>query len=301
MRRLTLTLLATTATIGLAASVASAADLPRKAPAPVLPPPPPPYNWTGFFIGGNLGAGWARNQFTDLGCSTAPNEGIKTDLCTEIFSGGRDGTAGILGSHNALGIVGGVQVGYNWQFPNSPWVIGIEGTYRGADLKGDHQNSVTVRGNADSLFQGQERIFSKTNGIATIVGKLGLASGPQDRTLWYVVGGGAWRRTKLASVGNWVEFDCCHTIRLSDRANATFAGTNNRWGWTVGTGVEFGLWDNWTTRIQYDYLDFGNKSVNFNGVVCNPTSCQGVARQVNLKQQIHLVTIGLSYRWNWWR
>src|SRR5262249_62324063 len=97
MRRLTLTLLATTATIGLAASVASAADLPRKAPAPVLPPPPPPYNWTGFFIGGNLGAGWARNQFTDLGCSTAPDEGIKTDLCTEIFSGGGGRAARLFG------------------------------------------------------------------------------------------------------------------------------------------------------------------------------------------------------------
>src|SRR5262249_2253910 len=186
MRRLTLTLLATTAAIGLAASVASAADLPRKAPAPVLPPPPPPYNWTGFYIGGDLGAGWSRNQFTHGACAVGDNDNFADDICTAILGQGASGAN--LGSHNGLGVVGGVQVGWNWQFPNSPWVIGIEGTYRGADIKGDHQNSVTVRGNADSLFQGQERIFSKTNGIATIVGKLGLASGPQDRTLWYVVG-----------------------------------------------------------------------------------------------------------------
>ena len=54
MRRSSLTLLAA-ATIGLAASQALAADLPRKAPAYVPPPAPPPITWTGCYIGGNVG------------------------------------------------------------------------------------------------------------------------------------------------------------------------------------------------------------------------------------------------------
>ena len=54
--------LSVAAAASLAASVlsASAADI---APAPrYVPPPPPPifvYNWTGFYVGGNLGGAWA--------------------------------------------------------------------------------------------------------------------------------------------------------------------------------------------------------------------------------------------------
>jgi outer membrane immunogenic protein len=42
------------ATIGLAASQALAADLPRKAPPPAVPMAPP-ITWTGCYIGANVG------------------------------------------------------------------------------------------------------------------------------------------------------------------------------------------------------------------------------------------------------
>jgi outer membrane immunogenic protein len=41
-----------------ASSGAFAADLPVKAPP--APFPLPVYNWTGFYIGGNLGGAWER-------------------------------------------------------------------------------------------------------------------------------------------------------------------------------------------------------------------------------------------------
>ena len=59
MRKSALTLLA--AVIGLAAGQASAADLPRRAPAPAyVPPAPPPMTWTGCYIGGNIGGIFGR-------------------------------------------------------------------------------------------------------------------------------------------------------------------------------------------------------------------------------------------------
>jgi outer membrane immunogenic protein len=299
MRRLALTLLATTAAIGLAASAATAADLPRKAPAYVPPPPPPAWNWTGLYLGGNLGVGISRNQFAHTGCS--PDSGHFDDICSDALNGDGNqfGIPNYLGSHNGLGVVGGVQLGYNYQFANSPIVVGIEGTYDWADIKGDHQNSVTGADN-NSLIQGQERIFSKTKGIGTIVGKLGLASGPQDRTLWYVKGGGAWARTDFATIGNWVETfpDSPDTARPYAGA---WSGKNNRWGWTVGTGVEWALWDNWSARIEYDYLDFGNHNISLAGSACTTPTCVGSTRTMNVKQQVHLVTVGLNYRFNWWR
>ena len=64
MRKHSLTLLAL-ATIGLAASQASAADLPRKAPA-YVPPAPPPITWTGCYIGANVGGIFAHIGVTDV-------------------------------------------------------------------------------------------------------------------------------------------------------------------------------------------------------------------------------------------
>src|SRR5215510_15654432 len=101
MRKLSLTLLATTAVIGLAASVAAAADLPRKAPPAVLPPPPPPYNWTGLYLGGFFGGGWVRNDVTA--------SLVVDDIHT--FSTGTDSIS------SGLGPLGGVTLGYNWQWP----------------------------------------------------------------------------------------------------------------------------------------------------------------------------------------
>src|SRR6478736_6765706 len=58
MHRFAIALLATAAIVGISVS-ASAADLPRKAPA-YIPPAPLPYNWTGFYVGLNAGGSWGR-------------------------------------------------------------------------------------------------------------------------------------------------------------------------------------------------------------------------------------------------
>ena len=269
-------------------SHAMAASYPVKA-VPAVAPPPPLWNWTGFYLGGNLGVGISRNQFAQGTCDGRDSDLF--ELCGEAYNPSNFGASTYLGSHNGLGIVGGVQLGYNWQFANSPIVVGIEGTYRWADIKGDHQNGFNEASN-DVI--GFERFATKTKGIATIVGRLGIASGSQDRTLWYVTGGGAWRNTKIASVATLQE--------SGDFFTGAYSGSVKNWGWTVGTGVEWGLSDNWSTRIQYDYLNFGNKSVDFPGTECDETPiCQNITRTIDLNQQIHMVTVGLNYRFNWWR
>src|SRR6201982_3894500 len=83
--------------IGLAASQASAADLPRKAPA-YVPPAPPPYVWTGCYIGGNVGAAFARVDVTN------------------VFTGGSASRS------SETSFAGGGQIGCDYQFYNS-WVV----------------------------------------------------------------------------------------------------------------------------------------------------------------------------------
>ena len=75
------------------------------APAPIIMPV---YNWTGFYIGANLGGAWANGTLTD-------------NLTGASFSG----------THS--GVLGGGTLGYNWQVsPN--FVVGFEGTFDGTSI-----------------------------------------------------------------------------------------------------------------------------------------------------------------------
>src|SRR5690349_17304518 len=100
------------------AAPAIAADLSAR---PVYAPPPAPapmFSWTGFYLGGNLGAKWGRFEETLSG----PNNSL-------TFSRGDSNTE----------FVGGGQIGYLWQ--TGQFVFGIEGDIDATRL-GD---SVTVR------------------------------------------------------------------------------------------------------------------------------------------------------------
>jgi outer membrane immunogenic protein len=87
---------------------AFAADMaPRYAKAPA-PLPVMAYNWTGCYIGGNVGGGWERTQQTQIakvgGAAIIPNNDF----------GGSTGST----------VIGGGQIGCDYQFANS-WVVGI--------------------------------------------------------------------------------------------------------------------------------------------------------------------------------
>src|SRR5438105_2283426 len=109
MKRLMLT------TVGLGALIlatpALSADLaypmPYKAPGPV---PIPYYSWTGCYLGGHVGGGWGRKDFS------VPGVSVDTD-----------------------GFLGGGQIGCNYQFAGQ-WVVGIEADASWADISGNAAN-----------------------------------------------------------------------------------------------------------------------------------------------------------------
>src|SRR5690242_19913472 len=79
-------------------SQATAADLPVKAPPMVAATV---YNWTGFYIGAHIGAGWGTSDTTFV------------DNTSAAFPAG---TA--LNSLKTRGVLGGGQIGYNFQSQN---------------------------------------------------------------------------------------------------------------------------------------------------------------------------------------
>lgn len=146
---------------------ASAADLGArytKAPAYVEPL----FNWTGFYVGGHIGGAWTNEQFTNNGTGAAfgdlsPGDGFR---------------------QRNSGIMGGAQIGYNWQANN--YVFGIEGTISGLDNKGTVVN--TVFGAGDDVFSW------RANVLATVVGRAGFAV---QNNLFYFKGGYAGVNNRL--------------------------------------------------------------------------------------------------------
>lgn len=309
MRRITLSLLAATAIGVVASQGASAADLmPRKAPLPVVVPPPV-YNWTGFYIGGHVGAGFAREAWS--------NNNFNGFTCAEgdCFNGASGGA----GSHNAIGVLGGPTIGYNWQAPGSHWVWGIEGEWSFADLQGDHSNSVTSSfldfGDLDETpFPGSatlnDRFSTQVEDIATIAGRVGWTS--DAGTMFYIKGGGAWARSKYAASSTFSANFCSDlSDGICEATNGTgfWSGTSSKWGWLAGAGIEFALFDNWSAKVEYDYLGFGSRTVQLNGSsssttlvddCCFVSSGSGSTRGFNINQNIQEIKVGLNYRFNWW-
>jgi hypothetical protein len=155
MRKSSLTLLVA-ATIGLAASQASAADLPRKAPA-YVPPAPPPITWTGCYIGANIG-------------------GIFTDRKAD-FGFGEVST-------DNSGFAGGGQIGCDYQFSGG-WVIGFRNMFDGTSLNRDVAFVDPGTGNTGTLSF-KNNWFDASSGLRTVqmsplmVLTLALSPGPEQ-------------------------------------------------------------------------------------------------------------------------
>jgi outer membrane immunogenic protein len=82
----------------------------------------------------------------------------------------------------------------------------------------------------------------------------------------------------------------------------TGADSENRVGWTVGAGVEWAFWNNWSVKAEYDYLDFGNKTVAINGTVLPGIVNFPASFGMENAQQIYQFKAGLNWRFlpNFW-
>jgi outer membrane immunogenic protein len=204
------------ATAFAATSSAWAADLPP--PVPFKAPPPAPwYDWTGFYIGGNGGYSWGR---------------ASTNITTP-------GGAAFSGSQNVNGGLGGIQIGYNWQF-NYNWVAGLEADIQGTGERGSAglPTVVTAPGPAAVALPTTTTTgtFSqKLPWFGTFRGRLGVE--PADRVLVYATGGLAYGEVDSnSSITASAAFPPAAPFAT---ATANGAARNTQVGWTVGAGVEW--------------------------------------------------------------
>src|SRR5579872_2363698 len=223
----------------LIATGALAADLPAKGPAYTKAPAyvAPVYEWTGFYIGGNIGYSWGRSS----DASTVTN-GAGTVLFTSA------------NTTDLNGIVGGGQIGYNWQMQN--WLFGLEADIQATDEKGTRnftcpQSTCTPTFGQIAVFPGPSvpvALSQKIDWFGTVRGRLGILVTPQ--VLLYATGGLAYG-----------EVDSSAVIGAAGTAFSTVSNTHV--GWTVGAGIEGMIAPNWTARLEYLYIDLGTANGSF--------------------------------------
>jgi len=152
-----------------AAGAASAADLSYRQARP-LPPAAVTSNWTGCYLGGHVGWGYAWSEHNNTANTTAfgdflPGQGFASQ---------------------GSGLAGGGHVGCNYQMGRL--VYGIEGSYTATDIKGDY---TSVAGVADDQFS------HKITGIGSITGRFGMAF---DQWFYYTKLGWAFARNEVSVV-----------------------------------------------------------------------------------------------------
>jgi outer membrane immunogenic protein len=220
---------------------ANAADLAAR-PAPPPPPPMAPipvyFNWTGFYVGGNFGGGWANDSISG----------------TSTFAGT---TSTFSGNNNYSGILGGGQIGANYEFPNN-WVIGFEADVDGSGLSGSTTNCAT---NAVIGTVGCSSVNTKINDFGTVRARLGYAA---NNVLFYGTGGWAWGQSSTTS-----SLSCVSAAGLCPGTSDTFTGgsasasTTATNGWAAGAGVEWAFNRNWMLRVEYLHLQFNGIAETF--------------------------------------
>jgi len=257
----------------LAASRATAADLPVRTEAPAYYPAVAPiYDWGGGYIGINGGYAFGQSQW---GADALNPSGLTSTGNFQVNGGIAGVTAGVSGQWGA-------------------WVVGAEGDFDWQGLKGTSNSPyctslITSTVPIPSPFTPTPAGLScrtASTWLGTFRGRFGYA---WDRVLVFGTAGiaGANVQTGLNGLPPQTNFD---------------------FGWTAGAGVEVAFADHWTFKVEYLFVDLGNVSCN-HGYSCgydanatttggaNPTITSAVNSNSTVKLNENLIRVGINFKW----
>jgi outer membrane immunogenic protein len=242
--------------LAMMAGSAFAADMPLKAVAPVAL-----YDWGGTYIGGVIGGAWGTNDISDPGLG---------------FIGGTLLGVPVIQTNNPSGFIGGIEGGSRYQF--GKLVVGWEADITWGGLNNTSTTTFTspIPGAAIPPFT--RSITTNTKWVATTVSTLGIA---HNNWLLYGKAGVAWENVNYTD--NWA---------IGGVPLFGGTGSDTRTGWTVGTGLEWAFYQNWSAKVEYDYMDFGTRNVAINGTLGGT----GVQAGIQDNNHINQVKAGLNYR-----
>ena len=242
---------------------AQAADLPLKAPEPLVPV----FSWTGWYIGAN--AGWLRgNANFDPVCPT-----FDPATCPVLFPGFAFNTfipgfgniqtfvpaaSGAIpgGSTSGKSFMGGGQIGYNYEVNHV--VFGVEGDLDATHIRASLTRGALTPAGAPAGFFGTVTANSnfENDWMGSVRGRVGIAF---DRLLLYGTGGLAFAGSRLNTA--WVYTPPGNAIPAFNLPGPIGASsTQVLMGWTAGVGGEWAVTDQLSLGAEYRHSDFGSQN-----------------------------------------
>jgi outer membrane immunogenic protein len=212
------------------------------------------FRWTGVYVGAHLGAGGGRTD---------------ENAVPFVFAGAT--IAPLPASIDRSGWFVGGQIGANYQIDS--WVLGLEAQASWADFSDSAACTATALPAA--AVTGSASCTAKIDALGTAAVRLGWAF---DRILLYGKGGAAWTN------------DSYQVLISTPATNVLFSTNQTRWGWMAGIGVEYAFTDNWSAKIEYNYMDLGNYAVRFND------TSGTVFLDSNTRERLNVVKVGVNYR-----
>ncbi len=274
----------------------------------VPPMPPPPYRWTGFYVGGTLGYSWGRARTDNTGSAT-----------TTLFPGTPDAytnapyTFAESHTQSLSGLVGGGQVGYNYQIAPK-WVLGLEADLQGSGERGSATSTASFAGTFCVGTAGVSpascistipisgtavtNAEAKIEWFGTLRGRVGALI--NDEVLLYGTAGLAYGEVDLSgnlTVGT-------SGLAVFGPATVPFNHARMTAGYVAGGGLEgrFSYWlpPSWTWRLEYLYVDLGTvqASTGFAPVIPGRADISPLAGSVTSRTRFtdNIVRAGLSYQ-----
>jgi opacity protein-like surface antigen len=82
----------------------------------------------------------------------------------------------------------------------------------------------------------------------------------------------------------------CKTFNTPSSVAVDFSAPSaNRFGWTIGLGTEWAVFDHWSVFGEWDYMNFGTHTVTLTDAFFGST-------QFSAKQQVNVLKLGINYR-----
>lgn len=196
---------------------------------------PAPLNWSGFYIGGHLGATTTR---ADSSIEWGPGDFLNpaSPAAQSIVA------AGYQTYHSRSGFTGGFQGGYNYQI--GPALLGVEADV--AWIDGAFAKSISGRPADNPTILYTLGYQTQIDSMATVRGRLGYA---WDRLLVYGTAGIAVADIKFS----W-------SYRDNTPASGSGQTRETATAPVFGGGLEYALPSNWSAKIEYLYAKFGSRT-----------------------------------------
>jgi outer membrane immunogenic protein len=270
------------------AGPAFAADMPLKAP------PQPVAGWGGWYVGVEAGEKWKTDDWTTncvqggapgLLCGTIANAGA--------FPGAPDASSPHNFKNNGLRVGG--YIGANTQ--QGLWVYGVEADWAHYDRSDSVVGLVGASTPGCCSIGGtpiDDRTSVRNKWDASLRVRGGYLVTPD--VLLYATGGFALQQLSSS-------MSCVGVIpgilppTGSPACLLSHSQTNSDVlpGWTIGGGLEWKLVSNLILRGEYRFSDFGSVRSNF---FQNSGDVELLSR---IKVTSQIATLGLAYKFDWWR